>query len=349
MGQVVPFIQNPEYFFKQGVVAYQKKDWQRSIRYLQRAIDLRPEGVFHCQLAAVLSDMGQYERSNEILLHVIEHIDYKLYDCYYFLANNYAYLGLFDRARDAANKYIQLMPDGDFREDTDELLQLLNLEDIGSDDFSDDESLDAPMSDEFILRFEEVHQFIKDQNYLKAEEQLRELIFENPSYYAAYSQLARVLHLLGRTEEAIYFLDELLQVEAYVPAICQIALLLDHAGHDQELHYWKEKLIDVMPIDKNHMYKVAATLCRLGEYEAALHAFQYLHKHSYQEKGVFFYRFGVAAFHCGHDAKTKKFWSMARRTGHEKARLLLETWEERSLSNEEVRCETVQDLAFGLD
>ncbi|GAJ97585.1 tetratricopeptide repeat protein [Geomicrobium sp. JCM 19055] len=46
MGQVVPFIQNPEYFFKQGVVAYQKKDWQRSIRYLQRAIDLRPRRGF---------------------------------------------------------------------------------------------------------------------------------------------------------------------------------------------------------------------------------------------------------------------------------------------------------------
>ena len=40
---------------------------------------------------------------------------------------------------------------------------------------------------------------------------------------------------------------------------------------------------------------------------------------------------------------------MARRTGHEKAALLLQTWEERSLSNEEVQCETVQDLAFGLD
>ncbi|GAK02663.1 LOW QUALITY PROTEIN: hypothetical protein JCM19037_913 [Geomicrobium sp. JCM 19037] len=349
MGQVVPFIQNPEYFFKQGVIAYQKKDWHRATRLLQRAIDLRPsKGFFTVSLAAVLSDMGQYERSNEILLHVVEHIDYQLYDCYYFLANNYAYLGLFDKAREAANNYLKLMPYGEFRADTEELLELLNLEDLDAG-IENDELVDHPVPDQVILQYEEAWRYIKEGNYRQAERNLREMIEDQPSYLASYNQLARALHLQGRTEEAIFVLQELIEEQPYVPALCQIALLLFEAGHKEEASYWTERLKDVVPIDKGHMYKVATTLCRLGEYEAAFPVFRYLQKHMPQEKASFFYRYGVVAYHLGYNNRTRKAWSIAKRWGHEHAANLLATWEIRSLDDEEVRCEDLRDLAFGIE
>ncbi|MBB6450332.1 tetratricopeptide (TPR) repeat protein [Geomicrobium halophilum] len=350
MGQVIPFIQNPEYFFKRGVISYQNKDWNRSIRYLQRAIELRPlEGVFHCQLAAVLSDMGRYERSNEILLHVLDHIDEGLYDCYYFLANNYAYLGLFDKSREAALNYLALDPEGEFSADIKDLLELLDVE-VDEGFPSDRESGDSPLPDELILQYERAGRLINEGHYQKAEQLLQGMVVDYPSYYAAYNQLARTLHLQGRTDEAIDFLSTLLAETTYVPAACQLTLLLEDQQLDQEADQWKQKLRQLAPIDKSHMYKLAATHCRLGEYEQALLSFHFLQKQSLPEKnGSYFYRYGVAAFHCGYNNRSWKAWKTACEYGHEKAASLLQKWKEQSLKNEEVQCDHVHDLSFGLD
>ncbi|SDI44226.1 tetratricopeptide repeat protein [Natribacillus halophilus] len=342
MGQVIPFIQNPEYFFKQGVSSYQNKDWRRSIRYLKRAIELRPlEGVFHCQLAAVLSDMAQYERSNEILLHVLDHVDEHLYDCYYFLANNYACLGLFDKAREAALHYLSGSPEGEFIEDTKELLEVINLEE--DDDF-------FTTDDEFVLRYERVGRLIAEKHYQKAEKLLGELLKEYPDHDALYNQYARALHLQGRSDEAIDCLQALLEETTYVPAVCQLTLLLEDQQDRRKAERWKKQLRQLAPLNKAHMHKWAATLCRLGEYEQAFLAFLFLQRHGTPDKGgAFFYRYGVAAFHCGYANKSKNAWKLARDYGHHGADILLQKWKRRDLEREEVQCERMHDLSFGLD
>ncbi|WP_160112485.1 tetratricopeptide repeat protein [Salicibibacter kimchii] len=354
MGQLIPFLQNPEYFFDRGITFYKNKDWNRSIRYLKRAIELRPlEGVFHCQLAAVLSDMGEHERSNETLLHVLDHIDGNIYDCYYFLANNYAFLGLFDKSKEAALQYLSFSPEGEFADDTEELLELVTLD--GDEDFFEDEYKEKlPFPDDFILQYERAGRMINDGNYEKAEHLLEELMMDYPAHYASYNQYARTLHLQGRSDDAMHCLRTLLTEVMYVPALCQLTLLLEDQHKEREAEHWKKKLRQLAPLNKGHMHKLAATLCRLGEYEQALVSFHFLQKNSLPEAtgafpGTFFYRYGVAAFHCGHKGKSKKAWKRARDHGHNKAATLLQTWQTRALKREEVQCEHLHDLSFGLD
>ncbi|QQK81539.1 tetratricopeptide repeat protein [Salicibibacter cibi] len=350
MGQLIPFLQNPEYFFDRGITFYKNKEWNRSIRYLKRAIELRPlEGVFHCQLAAILSDMGEYERSNETLLHVLDHIDGDMYDCYYFLANNYAFLGLFDKSKEAALHYLSSSPEGEFVEDAQELLELVKLD--GNEDFFADEYEEKPaFPDDFILQYERAGRFINEGNYEKAERLLKGLMMDYPAYYASYNQYARTLHLQGRSDEAMHCLRTLLEEVMYVPALCQLTLLLEDQRKDREVEQLKKKLRQLVPLNKGHIHKLAATLCRLGEYEQALLLFHFLQKHSPPEMaGAFFYRYGVAAFHCGYHKKSKKAWKLARDHGDDKAATLLQAWQTRALKSDEVQCEHLHDLSFGLD
>ncbi|MCL6615713.1 MAG: tetratricopeptide repeat protein, partial [Anoxybacillus ayderensis] len=128
VGKVIPFIQDGTYFFNKGLACYRRRDLHKAKAYLQRAVQLEPEqSTFACQLAIVLSELGEYAQSNEWLLRVIERDD-DLTECFYFLANNYAHLGLFGEAAKYAEQYMEREPDGEFAEYTLDLLDILTIE-----------------------------------------------------------------------------------------------------------------------------------------------------------------------------------------------------------------------------
>lgn len=80
-----------------------------------------------CQLAIVLTELGEYQRSNDYLQNIVNGLAPDMYDCHYFMANNYAFLGLFQEARKHAEAYLEKEPDGEFLEDTEDLLISLKL------------------------------------------------------------------------------------------------------------------------------------------------------------------------------------------------------------------------------
>ena len=85
-----------EYYFTLGLKAFQRREFQKAIKYLKRAMNLEPgEPMIVCQLAIIYTEIGEFHQSNELLHSILEELDEEMVECHYFLANNYAHLGYF--------------------------------------------------------------------------------------------------------------------------------------------------------------------------------------------------------------------------------------------------------------
>src|SRR5690606_8838798 len=112
-----------------AVQSLDRYHYDKALKYFRRAVEYEPENpVNHCNMAGILSEMGRYEESNDILRSVLDQIDPAMTECYYYLANNYANMELYEAAEEALVSYLENDEEGQFLEEADELLDLLGYE-----------------------------------------------------------------------------------------------------------------------------------------------------------------------------------------------------------------------------
>lgn len=205
-GMLLSFIPTGEYYFTKGIKAYQRRDFQKAKKYLQRAMQLEPgEPMIACQLAIVYTELGEYQNSNRLLHFILEELDEEMVECHYFLANNYAHLGFFKDARHHAKLYLELDQDGEFTEDTKDLLYLLNLE-------SEELGEELYEEDDLIIKQEQARELLESGHFPKAIELLNGVIKEYPEYWSAYNNLALAYFYLGEIKKAEDILNEVLRL-----------------------------------------------------------------------------------------------------------------------------------------
>ena len=90
--------------------AYKGQKLQDAIKYFRRAAQSE-KSVYFMSLASVLSEAGEYQESNQIFLKLVRS-NPELEQCYYFIANNYAYMGLFQQAKKYADRYLEFKREG---------------------------------------------------------------------------------------------------------------------------------------------------------------------------------------------------------------------------------------------
>ncbi|PSL42767.1 tetratricopeptide repeat protein [Salsuginibacillus halophilus] len=343
-GRVIPFLQNGEYFFKRGVNAYQRQEFERAVKYLKKAIDLRPnEGVFQCQLAAVLADMGQFERSNEWLHHVLDHLNPNMAECYFFLANNYAHQGLFDKAKETATTYLKRSPSGDFEKDAQELLEMLEQETEDTDG-TDEQAAEDVENDELIINYEQAGRLIAGGHLSQARDMLEGLIVDFPAYRPAYTRLAYVLSLDGRLEEAIVYLEELMDDTAYVPALCQLALYYERQGRKDEADQCLEAMRPLVPLEPAQAKKLFSAFAAFGYYAEAYRWARRFERRSVDLLAVHLFYAGAAAFYENDSRRAERWWREAQAQGHTGAEMLLAAWAHGDLTVENLELELFEDL-----
>ena len=254
LAAVIPFYQNGDYYFRKGISAYKKQNMKKAVKFIEKAIKIeQDEPVFHCQLAAILAEIGEYERSNEILQYVLLEIDETMDECYFFMANNYAHLGLFEKAETAAKEYMKRRPSGEFYADSTDLLDLLDFE-------RDDE--DYEEEDELILEYDQAVSLLSDGNYDKAVVHLEQMTKQYPTYWAAYNLLAQALFKVNNYQQAINVCHQILQEdEGNLTARCNLAMIYYKTGNLDGANEIVQSLQVIIPIDVEQRYKIASTLC----------------------------------------------------------------------------------------
>ncbi|RFU66988.1 tetratricopeptide repeat protein [Peribacillus saganii] len=319
--KILPFHPTGEYYFSKGLKAYHRRDLYKAKKYLERAMALEPnEPMIACQLAITCTEMGEYTYSNNLLENILNVLDPLMAECHYFLANNYAHLGMFKEAYRHANAYLDKEEDGEFSEDAEDLLDLITFEtDEGEESFNQEDGL--------IFKQEKAREYLECGNFEKAIEVLLETIEEYPDFWSAYNNLALAYYYVGQTEEAYRTLDTVLEKSpGNLHALCNMTVFHFYQQRDMELDELVKALAKIRPIVLEQRFKLGATFALVGKYQLAYQWLKQLQKQGFEGDATFFYWLAISAHYLGHEHTAKQAWKRVLDISPDKAGM--EPWAE---------------------
>src|SRR6185437_6364197 len=89
--KIIPIQLDATFFFERAVRSLDRFHYDKALKYFRRAVEYEPDNpVNHCNMAGILSEMGQYEESNKILTHILTELEPSMTECHFYKANNYA-------------------------------------------------------------------------------------------------------------------------------------------------------------------------------------------------------------------------------------------------------------------
>lgn len=174
--QIVQLLQDGQYFFHKGLKAYKERNLKRASKLIQRAVHLEPnDSEMLSWLAVIYSEMGHYQQSNELFDFILVNLKEEMPECHYFKANNFAHLGLFQEAYKEAAAYSDADPDGEFSEEIENLMELLDFGEAGENESLYDQ-------DELLIRQDRQKRFLRAASFMKRLSCLKRLRPITPSF-----------------------------------------------------------------------------------------------------------------------------------------------------------------------
>ncbi|MFC0613439.1 tetratricopeptide repeat protein [Scopulibacillus daqui] len=297
---IIFFRPDGEYYFQKGINAYQKGDLYRAHKYIGRAIAFEPnETEYLCQQAAILAELEEYEASIDILNKVVHELDEQLTECYFFMANNYAYLGRFDEALKEVRTYMSLDPKGTFIQEARELYKLLTVE---SGHFIEEE-------ENYIADHEKGRQALEHGQFDKAVRCFKKVIEDQPLFWAAYNNLAIAYFSQGRVEEAYETLYQVLRQDiGNVHALCNLATFSYQLNDAKKLNQLTAVLDKLHPFYPEHRSKLGSTYFFLEDYEKAYHWLLSAEKAGVYGDQSFYYWLALSSYRTGRMDQAMRAW-----------------------------------------
>ena len=266
--KVVPFSPDAAFFFERGVRYLNRHDLSRALKSFRKAVECEPSNaVNHCNLAGVLSELGDFEESNQVLQSVLSEIAPDMAECYFYMANNYANLGEYELAEEHVVKYLEIDPTGEFAPDADEMLDVLIHEYGGGEILRESRRKQLETNRER----DRARTLLEEGRFHEASTLLELEIERQPDAVAARNNLALARYYLGQIAEAEALTRHVLDIEPLnVHALCNLAVFLRHSGSDPDEYKQIVGLLKKLtPLQFDQGYKLATTLGILGEHRAA--------------------------------------------------------------------------------
>ncbi|MFC0274643.1 tetratricopeptide repeat protein [Metabacillus herbersteinensis] len=319
--QVVPFLQDGQYYYKKGLKAYREHNFEKASKYMKRAIELDPtDSEKLSQLATIYTDMGHYQQSNELLSHILKEVDIHLNECHYFMANNFAHLGLFQEAYKCATAYAEKEPFGEFIADNEDLIELLTIEDEDDGNFLQD-------PDDLIIKQDAAKSLLENSQFEDAILLLQEIVKEYPEFWSAYNNLSLAYFYVGEVEKAKAYLQTVLQRSpGNLHALCNLLVFYYYERKDDKVEELATSLSNVHPILFEHRYKLGASFALVGRYPIAYKWLRYLYKQGFEGDDTFYYWLSYSAYHTGKVEFAKQVWNRVLQENPQKEGF--EPWDE---------------------
>lgn len=302
---VIPLVLNASLYYNKAIDAAERNNYTKALRFFTRAVEIEPDNpVNHCNVAGILSEMGRFEESNHILRYILDNIAPNLHECYFYLANNYAYLNQFEEAERNAVRYLHYAPDGVYAEDTEELLEHLSYELGRSTHIEEDHHQFA--KGEFNDR---ARRLLEQGKFSEATKVLKETIAKYPDFLPARNNLALTYYYSGKMDEAISEAYRVLdQEENNLHALCNLAIFFKEMGEVQRLKDILSGLTKLYPMHSENVYKLATTLGILGEHEACYRLFLTLYKDHGMNTPSLIHQIAVAAYNIDDINEAERWW-----------------------------------------
>jgi tetratricopeptide (TPR) repeat protein len=296
------------FFFQRGVRFLERNDLSKALKAFRKTVEYEPENpVNHCNLAGVLSELGDFDASNQILLHVLNDIDPAMAECQFYLANNYANMGEYETAEEYVLQYLDSEPDGEYAADAEEMLDLLLDEFGGGRAYQRWEA--KKHEDERALAEQDGRHLLEEGQFEAAVEWLQDIAKREADNTAARNNLSLAYYYTGQYDLAISLTESVLAVQPdNIHALCNLAVFSAHLGPRERLTACVQKLSKVFPLHYDQAMKVGTTLGLVGEHRSALNVFRQLCKIVDQPETILMHSLAASAANVGAFAVARKWW-----------------------------------------
>ncbi|EOS54394.1 tetratricopeptide repeat protein [Paenibacillus barengoltzii] len=309
-GKVLPISMDAGFFFERAVSSLDRYRYDKALKYFRKAVEYEPSNpVNHCNMAGILSEMGDYAASNEVLQTVLEEIDPSMTECYFYMANNYANMDMFEAAEEALIRYLEEDEQGQFLSEAEEMIDLLQYE------LDRPTKLKSIKSRHGVYEHDQARALLEEGKFAQAVKMLEELVQTRPDFLAARNNLALGYYYLGLFRKAVETVEEVLvQDPGNLHGLCNLAIFYQYAGNREALEELAGRLENIVPFHQEHVFKLATTMGILGRHEAAFGHFQRLMRGSETNLDASLYHYAaVAAYHTGQKEEAEKLWKAAKR------------------------------------
>nr|MBO2497309.1 DDE transposase family protein [Bacillota bacterium] len=307
--KVVRLRMDAGFFFERAVRSLDRHNYDKALKYFRIAAEKEPDNPINlCNLAGILSEMGRFEESNEVLESILNEVDPQLHECYFYMANNAANMEDFDLAEEYLLRYLEEDPEGEFAEEANEMLQMLAYE-LGRE----------PRQPNYggkyawMKKHEEARRHLEEGRFLQATRALEELVEQHPDFLAARNNLSLAYYYTGRLDRAFQEIQRVLEADPNnLHALCNLAVLYQHLGETAKKDRLVESLKKWVPMHLEHMYKLGTTMGILGEHETAYQMFRRLLRMESQPEPSLYHYAAAAAFNTGRHAEAERHWKRAK-------------------------------------
>jgi tetratricopeptide (TPR) repeat protein len=315
-GNVIPVTLNANFFFERAVRSLDRFQYDKALKYFRKAVEYEPENpVNHCNVAGVLSEMGNYEASNDILTHVLDNIDPGMTECYFYMANNFANMESYEEAERSLVTYLEEDVNGEFLAESEELMELLQYE------------LDRPAplirirSREGVIEHERARTLLEEGKFTQAVTLLEEIVNNTPDFLAAHNNLALAYFYMGRFSKAKECIMRVLEQDSgNLHALCNLAIFLQYEGDRGQLDGLLRQLETTIPFHQEHLFKMATTMGILGRHRTAYGHFRRLLKDEEVGGDASLYHYcAAAASNSGLYTEAQRCWQKAAKLDPESA------------------------------
>ncbi|WP_339060407.1 tetratricopeptide repeat protein [Tepidibacillus marianensis] len=300
---VVSMALDANFFFERAMHFIDQHNYSKALKYLWKTIEFDSTNpVYYCNIAGVLSEIGRFEESSRLLLHVIEKLDPNLSECYFYLASNYTYLEDLESSYHYIKYYLELSPNGEYIDEAQEMLEYLTYELEISEEQREDDNM------QLLIWHRQAKRSIEDGKYRDAIKLLVKILDINPELIAARNNLSLAYFYMGNVNKAIEHAQLVLERDqSNIHSLANLAIYYHHL-HDQELY---EKAIlrlkKIVPLHREGLYKLATTFGILGEDDLAYQHLRRLMKEGIDDSTVLHYG-AIAALNTKHYDVAEKWW-----------------------------------------
>ncbi|MGI6777978.1 MAG: tetratricopeptide repeat protein [Acetivibrionales bacterium] len=204
--KTLQYRRDPGIFFNIGLKYGNRKDYTKSLRFMEEAVKQEPFNAdYRFHLACVQAELKQSEESNNSLMFIIKNIDPTLTECYFGIACNYFDLGELEKAKEYLEKYVYSVEEGEFVEAAYDILYYLQIfEDAGTG---------KKNSRKIARLLKQGKEFLSDEMYDKACVKFEEIIEIDPFHIPARNYLALTSFFSSNVDRAISLAGSVLKME----------------------------------------------------------------------------------------------------------------------------------------
>jgi len=261
--KVVPFEQDGSFFYRKARKYIENNNYIYALNYYRKAVEKDPDNLeYSLDLAEVFAEMGYYHESNLILFSILQK-DSSRVSCYFSIGCNFLGLQEYEKAENSLERYLELDENGDYSEEARSLLEALQSQEFYIEFINDIN----PSRNKSMALASKGKELLDKGEYKLAVRELEKATQKDPSLIFARNNLALAYFCVDELDKAIDIsLDILADYPLNVHANCNLALFLHEKGDKEASNRYIETVLNLNTEDPEDLYKIAVTLCEMGEH-----------------------------------------------------------------------------------